>query len=539
MPVLLIAASNEPARGGILRFAQRAEPKTFNPVIALDAASREVLRRIHGDLIGIDRATHRTVPGLASSWIVSSDGLEYVLKLRPGLRFSDGSPFTADDVIFSFGVYLDERIASPQRDLLIVHGEPVKVSKIDALTISVRTAKPYAVTDRLFDSIAMLPRRLLEDAWRAGKFRDAWAVNAAPETIAGMGPFRLKRYKPGESVQLERNPYYWKPARPYLDGIEFRFLPGDDAQLARFVSGELDVLNRVNPKAVPFLESKQLAPVDLGPGLEYNFVCFNLTRGNPNEANFSKREFRQALSLAVDRAALVRLVYQGKATPLWGHVTPGNRLWHSAQLAKPARDTAGALRLLAMAGFRVGGGALRDPAGKAVSFSILVASSQSERLRMATMLQEDWKALGIAVNIVPLELRAMIERVTGTRQFDTCLLGLGGGDADPNSELPVWLSSGSMHLWNPNQIAPGTPWEAEIDRLMQQQMITLDPTGRRALYERVQQIVADQVPMIFLASPHVLVARQPRVGNFRPAIMEHQTLWNVDELFLTGKEARP
>ena len=525
--------------GGTLRFAQRAEPKTFNPVIALDAPSREVLRRMHADLITINRATQQTMPGLAQSWTVSRDGLEYVLKLRPGLRFSDGHAFTADDVVFSFAAYLDERIHSPQRDLLIVHGVPVMVRKIDALTIAVRTAKPYAVTDRLFDSLAMLPRHLLEEPWRAGKLGEAWAVSAAPETIAGLGPFRLKLYKPGEAVILERNPYYWKHPQPYLDGMEFRFLPDEDTQLARFIAGDLDVLNRVNPKAAPLLASKGLAPMDLGPGLEYNFVCFNLAPGNPNEANFGKLEFRQALSLSVDRPALARLIYQGKAAPIWGHVTPGNRLWYSASLPRPARDTGAAHRLLTSAGFRLDGTTLRDPAGRAVSFSLLVASSQAERLRMATMLQEDWRALGIAVNIVPLELRAMIDRVTNTKQFETCLLGLGGGDADPNAELPVWLSSGPMHLWHPNQREPRTAWEAEIDRLMGEQMVTLNPARRRTMYERVQQIVAEQVPMIFLVSPHVLVARQPRVGNFHPALLDHQTLWNADELTVNGAGRQP
>jgi len=151
---------------------------------------------------------------------------------------------------------------------------------------------------------------------------------------------------------------------------------------------------------------------------------------------------------------------------------------------------------------------------------------------MATMLQADFARLGIAVTVVPLEFRSLLDRVTNTRQFDSVVLGLGNGDADPNSELNVWLSSGATHLWNPNQKRPGMPWEAEIDNLMERQMIALNPSERKKLYDRVQEIVAAQLPMLFLVSPNVVVAQRGSVGNFRPAVLAHFTLWNAAELFL-------
>jgi peptide/nickel transport system substrate-binding protein len=222
---------------------------------------------------------------------------------------------------------------------------------------------------------------------------------------------------------------------------------------------------------------------------------------------------------------MARVIYQDRAAPLWGSVTPGNKLWYSSKLPRPARNVDAAKAILQKAGFRAGA-VLLDPNGKAVEFSILVAASSPERVQMATLLQSDWKELGIAVNVVTMET---------TRQFDTCILGLGGGDADPNAEMGVWLSSGGMHVWNPGQPKPATPWEAEIDALMQRQMITLDYPERKRMYERVQEIVADQSPLIFLVSPHVVVAQRGRVGNFRPSILDHQTLWNCDQLFLKAE----
>ncbi|MCX6598082.1 MAG: ABC transporter substrate-binding protein [Acidobacteria bacterium] len=514
----------------------RAEPKTLNPVTAVDAPSRDVLRRLHADLISIDRRSQQTVPSLASSWTVS--GNRYTLQLRPGLRFSDGAPFGAADVVFSFAVYQDEKLGAPQRDLLTIDGKPIVVRQTGPLTVEFTLPAPYAAAERLFDSVAMLPRHQLETAWKSGKLRDAWPLTASPSSVAGLGPFRLKQYRPGEAVVLERNPYYWKRSGgetlPYLDGLEFKVLPDEDLQLARFVAGDLDLLSRPSAKAAEFLRAQPGVEFsDLGSSLEYNFLCLNLTPGNPKLKWFGQVAFRQALSRAVDREAMVKLAYRGHATALWGHVSPGNKLWFRTGMPQPARSIAAAREQLRAAGFTWSNeGSLLDAAGSPVAFSILVSASSAERQQMATLLQDDWKALGIAVTVAPAEFRSVLDRVLKTRQFDTCLLGLGGmGDADPNPEMGVWRSSGAMHLWNPGQQQPSLPWEAELDRLMSAQMVTVNHAARKRLYDQVQQIVAREQPMIFLVSPNVLVA-QRRVGNFRPAVLDHPALWNVEELYL-------
>ena len=536
---LLSAESPRPTSGGVLHVALRTDPKTFNPIIAMDAPSRDVIWRLHSDLISINRVTQKTVPALCESWKL--EGFRYILKLRHGVRFSDGAPFTASDVVFSFAVYLDEKVNSPQRDLLIFDSKSIEVKELDPFTVAVTLPAPYAAAERLFDSIAMLPKHKLETAWKAGKLRESWRVNTNPAEIVGLGPYRLREYRPGEAVLLERNPFYWKVNLPYLDGIEFRVLADEDLQLARFQSGELDILNRLSPKAVSMLQSQpEVNLADLGPGLEYNFLCFNLAPDNPKIGWFGRREFREALSLAVDRHSITKLVFQNRATPIWGHVSPGNHLWHSAAIPQPARSLIAAKAKLSAAGFHwTGLGVLVDAAQLPVQFSILVSSSSSERQKMAAILQDDFKQLGISVTVVTLEFRTLLDRVLKTRKFDATLLGLGGGDADPNPEMGVWLSSGSMHLWNPEQKMPGTKWESEIDILMKRQMLTVNYRERRRLYDQVQEIVAREQPMIFLVSPNVVVSSKKRLGNFKPAILDHQTLWNADELFIPKDARRP
>jgi peptide/nickel transport system substrate-binding protein len=166
-----------------------------------------------------------------------------------------------------------------------------------------------------------------------------------------------------------------------------------------------------------------------------------------------------------------------------------------------------------------------------VEFTIVTNAGNNERIGMATIIQEDLKQIGMNVHVVTLELRALVDRLLKTHDYDACVLGLGNGDANPSAEMNVWLSSGGTHLWHPEQSQPATPWEGEIDALMRRQLTTLDPAARKRLYDRVQELVAQNLPMIFLASPNVLVGANKALGNFRPAVLDHHTLWNVDELF--------
>ena len=541
--------------GGRLVVALRAEPRTLNPIAAVDAPSKDVIGRMSGDLIHINRLTQGTESALAKSWKRSADGLTYILALRRGLRFSDGDAFDADDVVFTFKVLLDPAVGAPHRDLLVVGGKPIIVAKIDAYTVRFTLAEPYAAAERLFDSIAILPRHLLERAYAQGTLADAWATTTAPSAIAGLGPYRLKHYAAGQELVLERNPYYWKidssnRRLPYLDELVFVFAGNEDAQVIRFQSGDSDLLGRTTADNFALLSRDQAAKryqlKDLGPALEYNFLVFNqndltgktLPHIAAKQRWFGDVNFRRAVSLAIDRQGITRLVFKGRAVPLWGNVSPGNRLWVNTSIARPARSVAKARDVLNASGFSWRPeGALVDRQGQRVEFTIVTSATSAQRTAMATLIQADLKELGIEVRIVPLEFRALVERVVETFDYEASIQGLGGGDADPNGEMQVWLSGGANHLWRLGQKTPATPWEAEIDRLMQQQLSTLDTGKRKAMYDRVQTIIAEQQPFIFLAAPHILVAARGDLANFQPAVLDHYTLWNADQLYFAPQLA--
>jgi peptide/nickel transport system substrate-binding protein len=546
--------------GGTLVVAQRSEPKTLNPVTASDAPSREVIGRLTADLIHINRSSQQTEPALAKLWTLSKDGRIFTIQLRRGLRFSDGQPFDADDVVFSFQLYLDDKINSPQRDLLVVGGKPIEVHKIDQYTVRFTLAQPYAAAQRIFDSLAMMPRHLLQTSYQQGKFTQAWTLTTSPSEIAGLGPFRVKQYVPGQRIVLERNPYYWRADRshnrlPYLDELTFLFVGNEDAQVMRFQAGETDILSRMSAESYALLSqqtsSRGTELFDLGPSLEYNFLVFNLNDLSSRklagiaakQAWFQDLKFRQAISAAIDRDAIVKLVYAGRGAALWGNVSPSNKFWVDQSLPHPPRSLEKARELLKSAGFSWRGDALLDPRGQAVEFSIIASSSNTQRTKMAVLIQDDLSKLGMNVHVAPLEFRDVVNRVFQTYDYEVSIMGLGGGDADPNPEMNVWLSNGGTHLWHLGEVKPATDWEAQIDQLMQKQMVTLPYKDRKHLYDQVQEIIAANLPYVFLATPDVMVGAKKSLANFKPAILDSNTLWNVDELYFpdhaSASGARP
>jgi peptide/nickel transport system substrate-binding protein len=539
--------------GGQLVVALRSEPKTLNPILSVDATSREVIGTMNADLVHINHETQKTEPALAKSWTVSLDGKRYTVQLRRGIKFSDGVAFNADDVVFSFQLYLDESLHSPQRDLLVIGDKPILVKKIDDYTVEFNLAKAYGPGERIFDGLAMLPKHLLEPVYRQGKLAQSWGTTAKSEEMAGLGPFRMKQYVAGERLTLERNPNYWKTDSdgtplPYLANVTFLFVPTEDAQVIKFQSGETQILERASADNFNLLQRdakvRGACLADLGPGLEFVFLLFNMNSLDPaksgdilaKQAWFRDLKFRQAVSLAMDRKGMVRLVYDGRATPIWGNVTPGNKLWLNTNFPHPDRSIEQARALLQSAGYSWdSAGALFDQQNRPVAFTILVSSSNAQRSKLATIAQDDLKQLGMDVHVVPSEFRALVDRVLNTKEYEAVLMNLVNGDVDPTPEMNLWLSSGETHLWDLGESKPATPWEAELDRLMEAQMVATSHAERKKLYDHVQEIAAQNLPFIFLLSPNILVGTQSSVGNFHPGILEPYALWNLDQLFIRSR----
>jgi len=510
--------------GGELHFCLRGEPKTFNPLLVEEDASETIRYLTGGVLIRLNRQTQALEPGLAVSWKVSEAGRKISFRLRTGLHFSDGTPFTSEDVAYTMKALMDPQLHSPTGDSFRSGEGQIAVQTPSPNAVIVTFPVPVAGLERLFDQVAIL------------------SAHSSKKEMAVLGPFYVSDYSPGSYVLLRRNSNYWKKDKegkplPYLDSIRLDIQRNRDIELLRFRRGEIHLINALDAEYFDRLQKETPAAAhDAGPGLDSEFVWFNQVPtallAEYKKAWFRSTEFRKAISMAINRADLSRIVFAGHAHPAFGPVSPANHFWFNSALPVPPYDSAGALRLLSQAGFRFEGSTLRDSSGNRVEFTVITNSGNKSREQMVAMIQQDLSQIGVKVNLVTLDFPSLIERITRTYDYEACLLGLVNTDLDPNSQMNVWLSSAENHQWNPKQSKPATVWEAELDRLMQTQSSATTDKKRKSDWDRVQQIVAEQQPFIYLVNKDAMSAVSPVVIGSAPSVLDPHTFWNADVLRL-------
>jgi peptide/nickel transport system substrate-binding protein len=508
--------------GGELHFCLHGEPKTFNPLLVEDDSSEAVRYLTGGVLIRLNRQTQALEPGLAVSWKVSEQGRRIAFRLRSGLHFSDGTPFTAEDVAYTMKALMDPQLHSPTGDSFRSGEGQVDVQIPSPESVVVTFPAPVAGLERLFDQVAIL------------------SAHSPKKEMAVLGPFYVADYSPGSYVLLRRNPNYWKKDKegkplPFLDSVRLDIQRNRDIELLRFRRGEIHLINTLDAEYFDRLQKETPAVAhDAGPGLDSEQLWFNQVPAAPlpelKKKWFRTTEFRKAISMAINRADLCRIVFGGRAHPALGPVSPANHFWFNSSLPAPQYDSAGALRLLAQAGFRLKGGTLLDSSGNRVEFTVITNAGNKSREQMLTMIQQDLSQIGIKVNLVTLDFPSLIERITRTYDYEACLLGLVNTDLDPNSQMNVWVSSAENHQWNPKQSKPATPWEAELDRLMRAQASAFSDKKRKADWDKVQQIVAEQQPFIYLVNKDAMSAISPAVVGSSPSVLDPHAFWNVEFL---------
>lgn len=538
------AAGAEPVAGGSLIASVRSDPQSYNRLggTGSTSAATELLTLLtQARLVRVDRTTDRLEPWLAERWEASADGLTYTLHLRRGLRFSDGAPFSADDVLFSFAAVYDESVGSSLAETLQIEGRRLAVAAPDADTVVVTFPSPSGAGLRLLENLPILPRHRLEPALKGGTFGEAWTPAQPLSRLAGLGPFVLKEHVAGQRLVFERNPYYFRQddrgvRLPYLDRLTLLVVPDQSAEALKLQSGETDLLASATLRPQDLSTFTRLAEqgtvrmIDIGLGLDPDSLWFNLSPKSDPDGAWHATAFRQAVSLAIDRQAIADTVYLGAAAPIAGPTSPGNRTWFAADLPPPAHDPARARALLAGLGYRDGNGdgLLEDRQRREVGFALL-AQHGHLRGRVAAMVQEQLRQVGIAVHIVSLETKAM-QRAIMDGAYEAAYYGIEASSPDPGMNQDFWLSSGSMHFWNPLQPRPATAWEARINALMHEQATSTALEARQHAFAEVQRIMIEQAPAIYLVAPRVITAVSRRVGHVTPAPQSPQLLWSADTL---------
>lgn len=540
-------------RGGKLVYRVSSPPKTFNYLLANDETTIvTAFFLLNSRLVEFDHSTQTYVPGLAESWTTGPDGRSVDIRLRDGLKFSDGQPLTSSDVAFTLEATYDERNkAEVFRDALMINGKPISVKVIDDRNLQFVFPETIAARDNYLYNIAVLSRNALEADHKAGWLSEAWKITAPPASVISSGPFVVESAAAAERIVLKRNPHYWKrdaqgTQLPYLDELTLVVVPDQNQARAGLDQATIDIVDRVRPADYASLLNAggAVKAFDLGPGLGVDYIWFNLnpakadgTQVNPVKlAWFSDARFRKAVSMAIDRDSIARSTLQGLATPIYGIVSPANRIWANPDLPKVAYDLVRAASLLQEAGFTKRGVAnapeLFDAQGNRVEFSLLVPAENEPRKLMAAVIQEDLAKLGIRMQVVPIEFAAVTNAWTKSYDYEAILLGLSVTDLEPSTYANLMLSSGEAHQWRPNQKSPATDWETKVDELFAEQARETDPEKRKARFHEIQRIVADASPVIPIVSRHVVSASNARVGNFSPSPMFPYSMWNAEELFI-------
>ncbi len=540
-------ASAGTRRGGEIAVSLRAEPRSFNRLVARDTGTALFGHLTQARLVRINQATQEVEPWLAESWTTSSDGLRTTLKLRPGVAFSDGHPFTADDVVFSFDAAYDDRAATVVNDTLRIAGKKFGVRAVDPQTVELTLPAPFAPGVRLLDSLPILARHKLEGALKAGTFASAWGLSTPPAEIVGLGPFVLSQYVPGERLVFDRNSRYFRKAAdgtalPYLDRITVEIVPDANADILRLDAGQLDTtVSEIAPEAYAPLkraaDAGRVKLLDLGVAYNADGLWFNLKPGafgNDSRAAWLQRdELRRAISMAVDRQTFADTVFLGAGVPVYGPETPGNKQWYW-EPPKTDHDPAAARQLLASIGLtdRNNDGLLEDARNQPARFTLITQKGRPNRERAAVVLRDELKKIGLVVDSVTLEAGALIERFLSGK-YEAIYFNADKTDLDPATSPEFWFSSGSAHVWNIAEKTPATEWERRIDGLMAQQIASLDPAERKRIYDDIQKIFAEHLPIVYFAAPRIYVAASTRLSNLTPGVLPPQLLWSADTLAVT------
>lgn len=532
---------------GTLRATVLSDPKSFNVLTAREVSTSDILGLVYEGLVQTDPVTYEVIPDLADTWTVSGDGRTWTFTLRKDVHFADGHPLTARDVEFTFNrLILNPAVQCGMKDLWQVEGKPFVFRMLDTWTITVETAKPFAPLLRVIGA-PILPEHALRDV---ADFNQALGINTPVDQVLGSGPFRLASFEPGVRVVLEANPNYWRRDEdgnplPRLKRIVVNVVTDADADVEWFRASKSDYVFLRGHDWPSFASNPSGYRLwNMGPRFSTTFLFFNQNLAAPipdaRKAWFRDPAFRQAVARAVDRQTIIQSVYNGLAFAQHSCISEANRVFHdSTAVTVYPYDLEAAAGILAEAGYTRGAdGMLRDPRGVEVAFELTTNANNNERVRMATVIAESLKKLGMNVTVSPMEFNALVDRLDNSLQWEACIMGL-TESLDPHNGSNIWRVEGELHMFNQRPRTPSPdasaeikeghrrqleawkrgvqPWEREIEELMARGSVTIDPVERRRIYARMQTVVSRDLPMIYTVAPAALYASRDRIDGIEPS----------------------
>lgn len=546
-------------------FSTLSDPKTFNPV--LNDEFPNVFLYITEGLTTQDGLTGEIVPAMAESWEFSDDGTTIVFTLREGLKWSDGEPLTADDVVFTYNeVIFNEEIPTSSRDVLRIgqQGLLPAVSKLSDRQVQFVLPEPFApflrtTTMEILPAHALRPTLEERDADGNLRFLSTWTTSTPPEQVVSNGPYRIQRYLPSERVVFERNPHYWQQddqgnPQPYIQELVWQIIESQDTELLQFRSGGLDLAS-VSPDSFSLLKREEergdFTVYNGGPTTSTLFLTFNLNKGrregtplvDPVKSRwFNSVAFRQAVSYAINREAMVNNIYQGLGEPQTSPISVQSPYYAGPEDGIPDYPFTldKAEELLAADGFaRNAEGELEDADGNRVRFTLITNSGNKIRESVGAQIKQDLSKLGIQVDFQPIAFNTLVDKLTDSLDWEAHVLGL-TGSIEPNSGANVWSLQGSLHAFNQQAQAGQEPlegweaadWERQIADLYIQGAQTLDEEARKAIYFETQRLTQEYLPFTYLVNQLSMGAVRNKIEGIQYSALGG-SLWNLEELKIT------
>lgn len=530
-------------------------PKTFNPFNCKDNISALMSGIMYDGLLSSDPITGQPIPKLAKSYTISPDGKTYTIKLRHGIKWSDGKPITADDVVFTWKDIIFAGLGDTStRDSIVIDNKLPTVRKIDNYTVEFITPKPFAPFVRML-STPIAPKHIFMPAVKKGNtyFDSFLSTNTKPKDFVVSGAFKLKEYVPAQRVVFERNPNYYEintkqQKLPYLDKLVYLIVGDLNNEVLKFEAKELDVISLQGSKVARY---KSLEPhsdfklYNLGPDTGTMYLSMNLNNRKDNKGKyyvntdkqtwFQDLNFRTAVDYAIDRKNMVLNIANGIGAPLF---TPEslNSIYLNKNLKPYDKNLYKSKELLKKSGFYLDKkGKLFDKHGHRVEFDLYTNAGNTEREAIGVMVKQDLEDLGMKVNFKPIEFNSLVNKLVSTYDWDMVIMGLTGSPLEPNGGKNVWLSDGRLHMFNQRNPQEGKakilPWEKELDYLYTQGALATKFEDRKKYYDKYQEIVYKEKPMIYIYSPIRIVALRNKFKNIYPSSLGGIT-HNIEEIYI-------
>lgn len=544
--------------------------KTFNPILVGDAYSGIVIGFTLTGMISEDPITQELKPELAEKWEIQNDGKLLIFTLRPELKWSDGKPLTADDVLFTYqDIIFNEKIPTGTRDVLRIGQSQTlpKVEKLDDRRISFSLTEPFAPALRTLGGIGIMPKHVFEPTLKVDaakpdqklKFLETWTLSTPVAQLVGNGAYVIQEYRPSERVIYKPNPYYWKKGSPQIKQIVMQIVESPDTALLRFRSQELDMyrLRGEDYQLLKKFEARDRYKIyNAGSSTGQSFMMFNLNKGRNPKTNepfvdpvkskwFNDVNFRRAIAHALNREAMITNLSRGLAQTQNSPVSVPSPYYFPPEKGLKVYDyqPEKSREILIAAGYKYNSdNQLLDAQNNPVRFTLLAPSGA--RIAVGEQIKNDLEKIGMKIDFNPVDFRIISDKLDNSKQWDATILGFTGG-AEPNSAINLWATDGDSHMFNKGAVGEEAPfpgrevadWEKKIHELMIKGAQELDETKRKAIYAEYQQLVQEQLPLIHLTVPLYLVAVRDRVENAQPTALAGSTgvtgaLWNIDELKL-------